>query len=179
MTTKTKFTYTRRAVSRFAGAVAGAVMLASPGWADVPESTDPIHLSIHDHVGSHFMSTLAKRLLEKAGYNVELVMIGETEVLLADQTGDISFQIETWTSTHPELQPMIDEGKLTLVGETGLVGKDRWWYPLYVKELCPGLPDWHALKDCAEVFATPETGDKGRFLGYPDNWGGWDEERIA
>jgi hypothetical protein len=30
---------------------------------------------------------------------------------------------------------------------------------------CRGLPDWKALNECAALFATPETGGKGRFLG--------------
>ena len=57
--------------------------------------------------------------------------------------------------------------------------KEEWWYPLYMKEKCPGLPDWKALNDCAELFATPETAPKGRYLGGPVTWGGFDEERIA
>ena len=57
--------------------------------------------------------------------------------------------------------------------------KEEWWYPLYMKEQCPGLPDWKALNDCAALFATPETAPKGRYLGGPVTWGGFDEERIA
>ena len=33
--------------------------------------------------------------------------------------------------------------------------------PDYVKEVCPGLPDWKALDACAEKFATAETGAQG------------------
>ena len=55
---------------------------------------------------------------------------------------------------------------------------EEWWYPLYMKEKCPGLPDWEALKDCAEAFSTPETAPKGRYLGGPVTWGGFDEERV-
>jgi glycine betaine/proline transport system substrate-binding protein len=50
--------------------------------------------------------------------------------------------------------------------------------PAYVKELCPGLPDWQALNDCTDVFATPETAPKGRYLGGPVTWGGFDDERV-
>ena len=58
--------------------------------------------------------------------------------------------------------------------------KEEWWYPAYMKEKCPGLPDWEALKDpaCAEAFSTPETAPKGRYLGGPVTWGGFDEERV-
>jgi glycine betaine/proline transport system substrate-binding protein len=47
-----------------------------------------------------------------------------------------------------------------------------------MKEKCPGLPDWKALNACAEAFATPETAPKGRYLGGPVTWGGFDEERV-
>ena len=47
-----------------------------------------------------------------------------------------------------------------------------------MKEKCPGLPDWEALNDCAEAFATPETLPSGRYLGGPVTWGGYDDERA-
>ena len=30
---------------------------------------------------------------------------------------------------------------------------EEWWYPTYMKEKCPGLPNWEALNDCAEAFS--------------------------
>ena len=50
--------------------------------------------------------------------------------------------------------------------------------PEYVKEVCPGLPDWKALDACAAKFATAETGAKGRFVGPPADWGKHYSERI-
>jgi glycine betaine/proline transport system substrate-binding protein len=49
-----------------------------------------------------------------------------------------------------------------------------------MKDKCPGLPDWHALLDakCAEAFSTPETAPKGRYLGGPVTWEGFDDERV-
>jgi len=49
-----------------------------------------------------------------------------------------------------------------------------------MKERCPGLPNWEALKDpkCAEAFSTPETAPKGRYLGGPVTWEGFDDERV-
>jgi glycine betaine/proline transport system substrate-binding protein len=47
-----------------------------------------------------------------------------------------------------------------------------------MKEICPELPDWEALNDCAEEFATAETSPKGRYLGGPVTWGGFDDERV-
>jgi len=55
---------------------------------------------------------------------------------------------------------------------------EEWWYPAYMEERCPGLPDWEALNACASEFATAETAPMGRYLGGPVTWGGFDEERI-
>ena len=76
--------------------------------------------------------------------------------------------------------PSIATGKVEVLGPTGMQAKEEWWYPAYMKEKCPGLPNWEALKDpaCAEAFATAETAPKGRYLGGPVTWGGFDEERI-
>lgn len=42
-----------------------------------------------------------------------------------------------------------------------------------------GLPNWEALRTkCAEAFSTAETAPKGRYLGGPVTWGGFDDERV-
>ena len=49
-----------------------------------------------------------------------------------------------------------DSGKTEKLGMLGPKAKEEWWYPEYMKEKCPGLPNWEALKDpaCAEAFST-------------------------
>jgi glycine betaine/proline transport system substrate-binding protein len=71
-------------------------------------------------------------------------------------------------------------GKVENFGPTGMKAKEEWWFPEYMKEKCPGLPDWKALKDpkCAEAFSTAETAPKGRYLSGPVTWGGFDDERV-
>ena len=69
-------------------------------------------------------------------------------------------------------------GNTVDLGETGMQAKEEWWYPLYMKERCPGLPNWEALKACGEAFSTPETAPKGRYLAGPATWGGYDQERV-
>ena len=47
-------------------------------------------------------------------------------------------------------------------------------YPNWVadKGLCPGLPNWEALKSekCWKNFVTPDSGGKGRWLEGPQSW---------
>ena len=87
--------------------------------------------------------------------------------------------MEIWATTGQEaLDEGVASGGVVNFGETGMKAKEDWWYPSYMEEKCPGLPDWNALRDCAEAFSTPETASKGRYLGGPVTWGGFDEERV-
>ncbi len=65
---------------------------------------------------------------------------------------------------------MVGKGQLEDIGLLGLRGQEAWFYPSYVEAQCPGLPNWEALKGCAELFATPETAPKGRIVDYPEEW---------
>jgi glycine betaine/proline transport system substrate-binding protein len=64
----------------------------------------------------------------------------------------------------------MDKGGIVDVGDHDAVTREDWWYPMWTKDACPGLPSWEALNDCAHLFATPETGDKGLFLDGPVDW---------
>ena len=89
--------------------------------------------------------------------------------------------MEIWATTGQEaLDEGVASGKVENLGETGMLAKEEWWFPEYMKEKCPGLPNWEALKEpaCAEAFAIAETAPSGRYLGGPVTWGGFDEERI-
>src|SRR3546814_4969443 len=87
--------------------------------------------------------------------------------------------MEMWETTGREaMDEATATGNVENLGETGMQAIEEWWYPLYMKELCPGLPDWEALNDCAEAFSIPETAPKGRYLGGPVTWGGFDDERV-
>lgn len=47
----------------------------------------------------------------------------------------------------------------------------EWWYPAYMEERCPGLPDWTALLDCADAFSTAETAPGAAILERPRHLG--------
>ena len=163
----------------FITTAAAFAMTASGALAEV-ESTDPIKLTLHDWTGQLITTNIMAAVLEEAGYNVELVQADYLAQFAGLETGDLHVAMEMWETTGRDaMDAATATGKVVNMGETGMVAIEEWWYPLYMKELCPGLPDWQALNACAEVFATAETGSKGRYLGGPVTWGGFDEERIA
>ncbi|MDA0220331.1 MAG: ABC transporter substrate-binding protein [Proteobacteria bacterium] len=160
---------------------AGALALAAsaPAAAAAPESDEPIILTLHDWSGQYITTTIMGNVLKSMGYNVEYVQADYLAQFAGIETGDLTVAMELWDTTAAEaLAASIATGNTIDLGETGMAAKEEWWYPIYMKELCPGLPDWQALNACAELFATPETGSKGRYLGGPVTWGGWDDERV-
>lgn len=142
-------------------------------------STDPIKLTLHDWSGQLINTKIMGSILTEAGYNVEYVQADYIAQFAGLKTGDLTLAMEIWATTGQEaLDEAVATNKVVNVGETGLQAIEEWWYPLYMKEKCPGLPDWKALKACAEVFSTAETAPKGRYVGAPVTWGGFDEERV-
>ncbi len=161
------------------GAVAGA-FLSGAAIAGV-ESSDPIKLTLNDWSGQLINTKIMGSILKQAGYNVKYVQADYIAQFAGLETGDLDLAVEIWATTGQEaLEAAVATGKVVNVGETGLQAIEEWWYPLYMKKRCPGLPDWKALltKACAKAFSTPETAPKGRYVAGPVTWGGFDEERV-
>jgi glycine betaine/proline transport system substrate-binding protein len=160
--------------------MASVLALLAGGALAQAESEDPIRLTLHDWTGQLITTNLMAAVLEEGGYNVELVQADYLAQFAGLETGDLHVAMEIWETTGREaMDAAVAKGGVVNMGETGMLAIEEWWYPSYVKEACPGLPDWQALNDCAAVFATAETGAKGRYLGGPVTWGGFDEERVA
>jgi glycine betaine/proline transport system substrate-binding protein len=146
------------------------------------ESKDPIKLTLHDWTGQLITTQIMGEVLKKAGYNIDYVQADYIAQFAGLKTGDLHVAMEMWETTGRDaMDEATGTGKVENLGETGMQAIEEWWYPSYMKELCPGLPNWEALKDekCAEAFATAETAPKGRYLGGPVTWGGYDDERAA
>jgi glycine betaine/proline transport system substrate-binding protein len=159
------------------GAVALGLLL--PGAARAAESTDPIKLTLHDWTGQYITTKIMGGVLQQMGYNVEYVQADYIAQFAGLESGDLHVAMEMWETTGKQaLEESLKTGNTVDLGETGMQAKEEWWYPLYMKEKCPGLPDWKALNDCAEAFSTPETSPKGRYLGGPVTWAGFDDERV-
>lgn len=161
--------------------LAASVMALGAGAVCAQESSDPIKLTLHDWTGQLITTQLMGDVLQKAGYNVEYVQADYLAQFAGLETGDLHVAMEMWETTGREaMDAATATGNVEVFGPTGMKAKEEWWYPIYMKEKCPGLPNWEALKDpaCAEAFSTAETAPKGRYLGGPVTWGGFDDERV-
>jgi glycine betaine/proline transport system substrate-binding protein len=158
----------------------GLAVLPGSASAQV-ESTDPIKLTLHDWTGQFVTTKIMGEVLKKAGYNIEYVQADYLAQFAGLKTGDLHVAMEIWETTGREaMDEATATGMVENLGETGMQAIEEWWYPAYMVEKCPDLPNWEALKDeaCAEAFSTAETAPKGRYLGGPVTWGGFDDERV-
>ena len=143
------------------------------------ESQDPIKLTLHDWTGQLITTNIMAEVLKEAGYNIELVQADYIAQFAGLQTGDLHLAMEMWETTgRDSIDEYTPDGRVINVGSTGMDAIEEWWYPSYMKDECPGLPNWEALNECAEAFSTMETAPKGRYLGGPVTWGGFDDERV-
>ena len=157
--------------------IAGLMIISGPSRS--AESNDPIKLTLHDWTGQLITTNIMAEVLKDGGYNVDLVQADYIAQFAGLKTGDLHVAMEMWETTGRDaMDEATATGKVENIGATGMEGIEEWWYPLYMKERCPGLPDWEALNDCTEEFSTPETAPMGRYVGAPVTWGGFDDERI-
>ncbi len=168
-------------IKTIATSAAVAAMLAGPALSQaVPESDDTIKIMTGDWTSIGLQGEMMSLILQTVGYNTELVVADDSGRYPGFENGDLHISMETWQTTQLQnLEKSVATGKVLDMGETGLRGVEDWWYPLYMKERCPGLPAWEALKDCAEVFATADTTPNGRYVGGPVSWGDHDEQMVA
>jgi glycine betaine/proline transport system substrate-binding protein len=161
--------------------LAAALVIAAAGAAAAQDSQDPIRLTLQDWTGQLITTRIMGEVLQQAGLNVEYVVAEYLAQFAGLKTGDLHVGMEMWETTGREaMDEATATGDVENLGETGMVAIEEWWYPSYMKEVCPGLPNWEALLEpaCAEAFATPETAPDGRYLGGPVTWGGFDDERV-
>jgi glycine betaine/proline transport system substrate-binding protein len=169
----------KRQLTAIASVIGGLALLASVPASAAPESKDPIKLTINDWTGQYINTHIMGEVLKHMGYNVKYVQADYLAQFTGLESGDLDVAMEIWRTTGKQaLEKALATKKVVDLGDTGMQAREEWWYPLYMKDRCPGLPDWKALQKCAKEFATPETSPKGRYLGGPVTWGGHDDERV-
>lgn len=141
------------------------------------KKSDPIKIAINNWTSQRILSHIAGRLFEKQGYKVEYIKQDTYEQWGALYRGGIHVQPEVWEGTNAKLfSRMVKEGGVVDAGTHDAKTREDWWYPSYVEELCPGLPDWQALKRCYALFVTEQTHPYGQYLAGP--WEKPDRARI-
>ena len=141
--------------------LAAAAVLAGIGALPVTagaqvESNDPIKLTLHDWTGQLITTQIMGEVLKKAGYNIEYVQADYIAQFAGLKTGDLHVAMEMWETTGRDaMDEATATGKVENLGETGMQAIEEWWYPIYMKEKCPGLPELGSLERlCRGVLDT-------------------------
>ena len=159
-----------------AAAAAAGTALAQ----DIPESSDPIKVVLNDWTGQLFSSNVAGLLLQEMGYTVEYVSAGALPQHVGLQNGNLHVQTEVWSNNVGDIFPdAVASGEVVNLGSLGLDLKEGWVYPPYMAEVCPGLPNYLALYECAQAFAAADTFPNGRLITYPADWGTRSKDLVA
>ena len=162
-----------------AGDAGGEAASDSDGGDSMAMSEKPLVIATHNWSSQIVMSHVVGMIYQEMGYNVEFTPTDSQAVYEAVRLGDVTFELEVWEGAFGQaFKEALEKGGLIDAGDHNAVTREEWWYPKYVEDLCPGLPSWEALNACAEMFSTPETAPKGRFLAGPADWLKEDQERV-
>jgi glycine betaine/proline transport system substrate-binding protein len=130
-----------------------------------------IVLPLNDWPSQRLLTQLVGDKIEQLGFAVEYLPINSINQLGAMRKGLVHIQVEIWqTYDDGEMSKAFEKGYIDDLGLHSAFGREDWWYPEYVEELCPGLPNWQALKKCSALFSDDSHGDKGVYYTGPWNY---------
>ena len=163
-------------LKRTVGAIVAGIMLAfSAGTISAEDSSAPIVIPTHNWSSQVVMAYVIGGIFESMGNNVEYVSADTQAVYESIRQGDVTISHEVWQSTFGKsFYAAMAKGGIIDAGNHDTVSLEEVGVPQWVidKDLCPGLPNWEALKNCKDVFATADSGGKGRILDGPQSWHG-------
>ena len=163
-------------IKRTVGAIVACIMLAfSAGTISAADSSSPIVIPTHNWSSQVVMAYVIGGIFESMGNNVEYVSADTQAVYESIRQGDVTISHEVWQSTFGKsFYAAMAKGGIIDAGNHDTVSLEEVGVPQWVidKDLCPGLPNWEALKNCKDVFTTVDSGGKGRILDGPQSWHG-------
>lgn len=162
------------------GAIAGLTLMAVGSVASA-QASGPIRVAITGSSDADFIAMTFGETLKELNVPVEYIQIDYTALLPALETGDLDVAPAVWDSVGWEIvQDAVNAGKIVNYGSTGVRTREGIWYPDYLVETCPGLPDWEALKEpgCIASLATLETEPRGRIVDAPSDWQADTQKRM-
>ena len=163
-------------IKRTVGAIVAGIMLAfSAGTISAADSSSPIVIPTHNWSSQVVMAYVIGGIFESMGNNVEYVSADTQAVYESIRQGDVTISHEVWQSTFGKsFYAAMAKGGIIDAGNHDTISLEEVGVPQWVidQDLCPGLPNWEALKNCKDVFATADSGGKGRILDGPQSWHG-------
>jgi glycine betaine/proline transport system substrate-binding protein len=146
------------------------LLILNPSQAIEANTDKPIKIILNDWTSQIILSHIAAGIFKSMGYSVVLTDKSTGSQWGALQRGLGHVQMEVWQGTMEKMYTrMINKGGIVDAGSHDATTREEWWFPNYVVDACPGLPDWKALNRCSHLFQTEETYPRGRYVGGPWN----------
>ncbi len=103
------------------------------------------------------------------GYPTELVTGDTVSLWAALVNNDTHVTMEIWPAQQEWLED-VDEGTLVALGTSLDTGWEAWVIPQYLKDANPGLVSVTDIPEFAELFVTPDSRGKARFVTCVPGW---------
>ena len=141
------------------------------------QSQESIKIITNNWTSQIVLSYITGNIFQAQGATVEYIPSSVSNQWGALAHGAAHIQVEVWEGTmSDQFNRLVSAGTIIDAGSHNATTLEDWWYPKYVEALCPGLPDWRALKACAAIFQRPDSQGKGVYFAGP--WEKPDEARI-
>lgn len=141
---------------------------------------ETITIIVNDWASQIVLSHLVGNLIRYQGHPIQFLKSTTDGQWYDLKSKKAHIQMEVWQGTmEDKYLQMKQAGWLVDAGTYSAITREDWWFPAYVKTLCPELPDWRALGKCYQLFAQSEhskPADKGIYYGGP--WEKPDKARI-
>ena len=125
-----------------------------------------MHAWVGYTASAQVLSDVAREALD---CNIEQIQLEEAGVTYdAMEAGSVDVIIEDWGGGR--WQEWVDRGAIQEVGTNGNVGLIGMYVPQWMCEEYPDITDGTKLNDYADLFVTPETGDKGAWYEGPPGY---------
>lgn len=142
----------------------------------VPQAK-PIHIILNNWTSQIILAKITGSIFKHIGYKVHYVKASATEQWGALALGIDHVQIDVKEGSMNDIfHRMLAEKLVIDAGSHAAKIREGWWYPAYVEDLCPGLPNWQALNHCSHLFSQPGSDGLGVYVTGP--WNKHDEARI-
>ena len=145
------------------GRVAGAPISAK-------QSSPTVIIAMNEWASQRVLSKAVGSMISGMGDQVEYQDISVAHQWGALRQGFVHIQVEVWQSSVTDvLMKALADNWFDDLGLHDATGREDWWFPSYVLQSCPDLPDWRALNQCLEVFSEKKRRGVGVYRTGPWN----------
>tara|TARA_Y100001956_G_scaffold75353_1_gene83235 strand:+ start:193 stop:1152 length:960 start_codon:yes stop_codon:yes gene_type:complete len=136
----------------------------------------PIRIITNNWASQKVISHIVGNIYQQLGFNVSYVELPTEGQWYALKYNKADIQVEVWEgSMADKYYQLKKENSIIDAGRYNATTREEWWFPSYVKEQCPNLPNWTALNECAALFSD-ENSNRGIYYAGP--WEKPDRARI-